>query len=52
MLFSARSSDSLTTPEGKQQLQAETLSAVQEILMRESGEPGVEAVYFTSFVME
>lgn len=52
MLFSARSSDSLTTPEGKQQLQAETLSAVQEILMRESGDPGVEAVYFTSFVME
>ena len=52
MLFSARSSDSLTTPEGKQQLQADTLSAVQEILKRESGEPGVEAVYFTSFVME
>ena len=40
MLFSARSSDSLTTPEGKKQLQAETLSAVQEILVRESGERG------------
>lgn len=52
MLFSARSSDSLTTPEGKQQLQADTLSAVQEILKRENGEAGVEAVYFTSFVME
>lgn len=52
MLFSARSSGSLTTPEGKKQLQADTLSAVQEILVRESGEPGVEAVYFTSFVME
>lgn len=52
MLFSARSSDSLTTPDGKKQLQADTLSTVQEILARESGEPGVEAVYFTSFVME
>ena len=52
MLFSNRSSDSVSTSAGKEALRQETLVKVQEILARETGSEGVEAVYFTSFVME
>lgn len=42
----------LNTRAGKEKLQAEVLAEVQKILKAETGKPGVEAVYFTSFVMQ
>ncbi len=42
----------LDTREGMEKLRKETLAAVQEVLKAETGKPGVEAVYFTSFVMQ
>ena len=42
----------LSSREGKEELQAEALASIQGILERETGIPGVEAVYFTSFVMQ
>lgn len=43
---------SLATVAGKEKLRTEMLDEVQGILLRNTGEPGVEEVYFTSFVMQ
>jgi len=37
---------------GKEKLQAAVLAEIQKILKAETGKPGVEAVYFTSFVTQ
>jgi flagellar protein FliL len=43
----------LATPAGKQQLRADALAAIRKDLAQAGGDPGsVEAVYFTSFVMQ
>jgi flagellar FliL protein len=52
MLFSSQTAESVSTLEGKENLRAEALKVVQEILENETGDPGIEAVYFTSFVMQ
>ncbi len=52
MLFSAKTSQELRTLEGKESLQNEARSAIEKVLKAERGEGGVEAVFFTSFVMQ
>ena len=52
MLFSGQQSQELETPEGKERLRSEILAGIQEIHKEHAGTPGVEAVYFTSFVMQ
>lgn len=52
LLFSSQTYDSVSTLEGKELLREEALGVVQKILEEETGDPGVEAVYFTSFVMQ
>lgn len=52
LLFSSQSYDGVSTLEGKEALREEALEVVQQILEEETGDPGVEAVYFTSFVMQ
>lgn len=52
MLFSSQRSDDLKTREGKEALRAQVLEEVQKILEKHTGKPGVEQVYFTSFVMQ
>ena len=43
----------LASPAGKQQLRADTLAAIRKDLAQAGGDPSsVEAVYFTSFVMQ
>ena len=42
----------LTTRAGKEALQAKVLAEIQKILKAETGETGIEAAYFTSFVMQ
>ncbi len=51
-LFKAQDPVELDTREGMEKLRQETLAAVQEVLKAETGERGVENVYFTSFVMQ
>jgi len=51
-LFKAQDPVVLDTREGMEALRKETLAAVQEVLKAETGSPGVENVYFTSFVMQ
>ncbi len=52
LLFSSQSYDGVSTLEGKESLREEALEVVQQILEEETGDPGIEAVYFTSFVMQ
>jgi flagellar FliL protein len=51
-LFKSQDPVALDTREGMEKLRQETLAAVQEVLKAETGEAGVENVYFTSFVMQ
>jgi flagellar FliL protein len=52
LLFSGQDYQVIRTREGKEALRARTLTEIQSILKQRTGKPGVEAVYFTSFVMQ
>lgn len=52
MLLSGESFEQLQTDDGRAQLQQKLLAAIQEILKKETGEPGIEQVFFTQFVMQ
>ena len=52
MLFGQQSTAQLVTRADKERLQAQVLAEIQNILKEETGEPGIEAAYFTSFVMQ
>lgn len=52
MVFSAQEFEMLRTPEGKEALRQVVLEELQKILTEETGEPGVEQVLFTNFVMQ
>jgi flagellar FliL protein len=52
LLLSQQRVADLSTREGKEALQAKILAEIQAVLKKETGKPGVEAVYFTSFVMQ
>ncbi|HET6554923.1 MAG TPA: flagellar basal body-associated FliL family protein [Dyella sp.] len=52
MLFSSQDYTILSDAAGKQKLQAQALAAVRKIVQDRLGRPGVEALYFTSFVMQ
>lgn len=52
MLFSSQTYAGLSNEAGKQKLQAEALAAVQKIVKERTGKKGVDALYFTSFVMQ
>jgi len=52
LIFSNQTYDTLSTAAGKQKMRDEALAEMQQILKNETGKAGVEAVYFTSFVMQ
>lgn len=52
MTMGAQIYEDLQTPEGKEQLRQQLLKKTQEIVEAETGEPGVEQVLFTNFVMQ
>ncbi|HEX7817082.1 flagellar basal body-associated FliL family protein [Dyella sp.] len=52
LLFSSQTSADLSDLQGKQKLQAKALDAVRKILNDRLGRPGIDALYFTSFVMQ
>lgn len=52
MVFSAQDFEMLRTPEGKEALRQQVLEDLQKVLNEEIGEPGVEQVLFTNFVMQ
>ncbi|MCP1374152.1 flagellar basal body-associated FliL family protein [Dyella lutea] len=52
LLFSGQSYQNLIDAAGKEKLQAQALAAVQKIMQERTGKPGIDALYFTSFVMQ
>lgn len=52
MLLGSQQLADITTREGKEGLQKKVLEEIQRILKAETGKTGVDAVYFTSFVMQ
>lgn len=52
MLFSSQDPYALNTREGKEALRGEALTEIQRVMKDETGDAGVENVYFTSFVMQ
>lgn len=52
MMFSSFNYDVLSTVAGKRKLQEEALAEIRSILKEKTGKEGVEAVYFTGFVMQ
>lgn len=52
LLIGSQTTDVITTREGKQRLRNDILKEIQKVMKEKTGEPGVEAVYFTSFVVQ
>ena len=52
LLLGSQTTDVITTREGKQRLRNDVLKEMQKVLKEKTGQPGVEAVYFTSFVVQ
>lgn len=52
MLFSKLDREAIATAEQRQGLQSEALTTINGALLSESGKGGVEAVYFTKFVIQ
>lgn len=52
MLLSSKSEADLLDMDGKERLRVELLAAIQEVLVKNTGAPGIEAIYFTNFVMQ
>jgi len=52
MLLGSQSAETLQSPEGREELRQKALEEVQKILKEETGKKGIEALYFTSFVMQ
>lgn len=52
LLLSGEVFEQLQTDDGRAQLQQKLLKAMQEILTKETGKPGIEQVFFTNFVMQ
>lgn len=52
MLLSDQTYESVSTRTGKEKIRADSLAEIQKVMKQETGESGVEAIYFTSFVMQ
>ena len=52
MLLSGQSVTAIKTSEGKEKLRESTLKAIQQVMTETTGEPIVDAVYFTGFVIQ
>lgn len=52
LLLASQTYGGMSTREGKEKLRADALAEIQKILTEQTGKPGVEAAYFTSFVMQ
>lgn len=52
LLYANAIYEEVITREGKEQLLADGLAAIQGVMTEQTGEPGVEAVYFTALVIQ
>lgn len=52
LMFSNVDYETVTTRDGKQKMLDEALMEIQDIVMKETGDSGVEAVYFTGLIIQ
>jgi flagellar FliL protein len=52
LFFGSTQYDEIVTREGKEKLLEEALAEIQGVLQNRIGKPGVEAVYFTSLIVQ
>ena len=52
LLFSSQKSEDLYTREGKDKLRDDTLSEIQNVMKANTGDVGIDNVYFTGFVIQ
>lgn len=52
LMFSNQVFETLASREGKEKIREQTLKEIQAVLEKYYGKPGIEEVYFTSFVMQ
>jgi flagellar FliL protein len=52
MLFADQRQEVLASRQGKEELRLQALELIQAVLNREIGHPGIETLYFTTFVMQ
>ncbi|MCC5863188.1 MAG: flagellar basal body-associated FliL family protein [Gammaproteobacteria bacterium] len=52
MLLSDQTQEDLSTREGREALQTAALEEIRAVLSERFGDPGIESLYFTSFVMQ
>ncbi len=52
MLFGSQDPYTLNSREGKEKLRSETLEEIQKVMQEQTGDTGVDNVFFTSFVMQ
>ena len=52
LLYSSANYDEVTTREGKEKLLADGLAEIERVITEQTGEGGVEALYFTALVIQ
>ena len=52
LLLSSQESATISTAQGKEQLRKDALAAVQKVMQDLEGEPIIEALYFTNFIIQ
>jgi len=52
LLLSSQDSATISTAKGKEQLRKDALAAVQKVMQELEGEPIIEALYFTNFIIQ
>lgn len=52
LLYSAAVYEEVITREGKEKMLADGLAEIQQVMTAQIGEPGVEAVYFTTLIIQ
>jgi len=52
MLLSGRPVTEIKTPQGKEKLREMTLKELQHVMTETTGEPVIDAIYFTGFVIQ
>lgn len=52
MALSGQSVTEIKTPQGKEKLRTATLKKLQQVMIETTGEPVIDAIYFTGFVIQ
>lgn len=52
LLFSSQKYETLSTREGKEKMRDEALFEIRKVLKEETGNPGIEGLYFTTLIMQ